>query len=195
MRKTNNLKLELNSKIENLTVVGCLNRKNKRGRILWLFKCECGNLVEAPASDVKLKRKTSCGCVQKKHRENCGNRLRIINTKPNKDGPLSKLFGNYKRAAEKRNYKWFLSKEQFKTLILNNCFYCGHPPSSEIFIARKKTQDNVLIYNGVDRKNNIEDYTLENCVSCCYVCNKMKMDLDYNTFINQITKINKHLQL
>jgi hypothetical protein len=30
------------------------------------------------------------------------------------------------------------------------------------------------IYNGVDRVNNDFGYSIDNCVSCCKVCNRMK---------------------
>lgn len=43
------------------------------------------------------------------------------------------------------------------------------------------------------RKNNSVGYTLENCVPCCGICNKMKMNLDFDTFIEKCKLIsNKH---
>ena len=188
-----------NQKIGRLTVIKCLHKscvsKNRGKRIVWLFKCDCGNEVEIPASDVVSRRKLSCGCLLKEHRLGCGKRISKLITKPNKDGPLTKLFGGYKRAASRRGYDWKLTKENFRKLISNKCFYCGHEPSSEIFIARKKTIDNTLIYNGVDRKNNTVGYTLDNSVTSCVVCNRMKMDLSYETFINQIKKIHDTIKL
>lgn len=134
-------------------------------------------------------RKQSCGCLGQERKNTLGDRLRIVNTKPDKQGPLNKLFGNYKRAARRRSYEWMLSKEDFKNLISQNCFYCDAEPSTGIWVARKQTVENTLIYNGVDRKNNKEDYTIDNCIPACFTCNRMKMDLSFENFMDKIHQI------
>lgn len=187
------VQFEQNEKHGRLTVIGPLNkslRVGKRGiRAVWAFRCDCGEYIECFGSDVKNERKQSCKRCYKIYQKNLGNRLRIVNTKPDKDGPLTKLFGAYKRGAIRRGYEWFLTKENLKELISKNCFYCGCEPSTEIYIAREKTPENTLIYNGIDRKNNTLGYTKENSITACFTCNRMKMDLDYNAFIEQIKKI------
>jgi uncharacterized protein YacL (UPF0231 family) len=188
------VKFDKDEKHGRLTVIGPLNKTlqiGKRGvRCLWAFKCDCGSYVECIGSDVKAKRKQSCGCLFEEHKAGCGKRLSIVNTKPNKEGPINKLFGAYERAAKSRGYEWLLSKDEFSQLIAQNCFYCGGEPKSKYTTCSKHpVNDNVLIYNGVDRKENNIGYTKENCITACGVCNRMKMDLDYNAFIQQITKI------
>ena len=42
---------------------------------------------------------------------------------------------------------------------------------------------------GIDRKDSSKGYTLENCVSCCDICNRMKMQMSENTFLNRIEQI------
>lgn len=94
------VKFEENEKHGRLTVVRPLNTTKKRGqqfRCLWLFKCDCGNDVECFGSDVKNGRKQSCGCLYREHKDNCGKWLGLLNIKPNKEGPIKKLFGSYRR--------------------------------------------------------------------------------------------------
>lgn len=191
------IQFEPNEKIGRLTAVKNLNKSCDVGRnarrTMWLFRCDCGKEIEAVACDVKYRRKLSCGCLQLEHWKNCGNRLSPLMTKPNKEGPVNKLYGNYIRQAKRRGYSWDLSKDQFRELIKQNCYYCGSEPLSEYTTARKITSQNILLYNGVDRKDNKLGYTKENCITACGICNRMKMDLDFNTFITLIKKINQKL--
>jgi len=81
---------------------------------------------------------------------------------------------NYVRSAQRRNIKMKLSKGDIATLISSPCAYCGD--LSERF-------------NGIDRINNNKDYSLKNCVSCCWQCNKWKSNLTIQEFENHISKI------
>ena len=51
-----------------------------------------------------------------------------------------------------------------------------------------------FIYNGIDRKNNDMGYRLDNCVSCCTLCNRRKGGMEYAEFITWILKAATHLQ-
>ena len=53
--------------------------------------------------------------------------------------------------------------------------------------------DTPFLRNGIDRIDNNKGYTKENCVPCCDICNRIKMDLPYNVFIEHITKCYKNL--
>ena len=48
------------------------------------------------------------------------------------------------------------------------------------------TEENTLIYNGLDRKDNNIGYSLDNCIPACHTCNRMKMDLSYDEFMTKI---------
>lgn len=41
-------------------------------------------------------------------------------------------------------------------------------------------------YNGIDRVNNNEGYTLLNSLSCCIICNRAKNSLSYGEFIEWV---------
>jgi hypothetical protein len=189
------IKLDINQKFGRLTTMKCLNVINKRNRILWQFKCDCGNVCEKAASDVIKCRVRSCGCLGEETKKQAGQRGIHYNTKPNKEGAYNKLYGNYKRGAKHRNYEWNLSKEQFKKLIDNNCYYCNSTPSAEYSNCEIRTIENTLKYNGIDRKDNSIGYTPDNCITACFFCNRMKMNLSFDDFINQIKTIYKNLNL
>lgn len=177
-----------NKKFGKLTAIESLNKKDKRNRYIWKFQCECGNNVEATASDVKLGRKRSCGCLIQEH---C-NRLAINRILPNLGGAKQKLFGRYKRDAKKRGIDFILSKEEFNSLLFNNCYYCGSEPYTKLCIMhdeKKKTDEYTLIYNGIDRTDNDKGYNMSNCVTCCGKCNKMKMDMNKIDFLKHLNKI------
>lgn len=68
-----------------------------------------------------------------------------------------------------------LAKEEYFRLLQSPCFYCN-------------SNDKMT----VDRVNNNEPYTIENCVACCWKCNDMKGDLDPVEFLNQVENITNY---
>lgn len=80
----------------------------------------------------------------------------------------------YKRGADNRGLQFTLTSEEFKSIILGDCHYCG-------------TNQSI----GVDRKDNKIGYTIENSLPCCKVCNFMKGTLSYNDFISKVTIISR----
>jgi hypothetical protein len=82
-----------------------------------------------------------------------------------------KYYSLLKRAKEK-NLELNLSYEDYHKLKLSDCTYCG---VSELFL---KFYCELLKVNTpfmtIDRKDNNLGYTKENCVSACFLCNKIK---------------------
>lgn len=172
-----------------------LNKKDKRNRFLWMFKCDCGKEIELSASDVKQGRKYDCGCGKELRKKERLSKLADRNTLPNNAGPINKLFGAYRRGALKRGYRFSLSKEEFIKLIKNKCFYCGAEPSYYFTSSYSvQTSRSVLCYNGIDRKDNSKDYTYDNCLTACGICNRMKMDMGFHEFIHKIIEIHNNLK-
>lgn len=83
-------------------------------------------------------------------------------------------YGVYKRGASRRNYDFDLTEEDFNALITGDCNYCGTPPNP---------------LNGVDRLNNEIGYNIDNCVPCCFNCNRAKGTLTIEQFKELIIKI------
>lgn len=87
-------------------------------------------------------------------------------------------YRSYKESAKRRSFPFELSIEEFITFWQKPCHYCG---------------DSIETI-GLDRIDNSKGYSLDNCVSCCYICNIMKASLDKETFISHIRKINNHFK-
>jgi hypothetical protein len=86
-------------------------------------------------------------------------------------------YKSYKHGAKTRNLVFDLSKEDFKSITSDSCYYCGE------FDSRI----------GIDRSDNTKGYTLENCVPCCATCNHMKKNHTQSYFISHIQKIYRNL--
>lgn len=85
-------------------------------------------------------------------------------------------YRSYQRRAENTGRKFTLTIEDFKNLTSSECHYCGH---------RGRL--------GIDRKDNLVGYVLENSLPCCWPCNKVKGSMGYEYFINFCKKVYEHL--
>ena len=131
---------------------------------------------------MKLKKKLHCwDCGKYKTRDN----FYRINKFPNKResrckecklkagswlkvrGRKSYYWAGYRRNAKDRNIEWSLTKKEFDNFWKAKCYYCGKQ----------------IEYLGIDRMNNKEGYTVENSVSCCETCNRMKYTHTKEEFI------------
>lgn len=159
-------------------------KKRVNNRVIWKFICDCGNSHECSSHNAINGHVNSCGCIANEHIKKIIGR----NTLPNKQGIINKLYGRYKREALQRGYDFDLTMEEFKSFIFEKCYYCDSEPIGK-FYQKTNTKDINIIYNGIDRLINENGYNKDNCVTCCKICNKMKMNLDESVFIDQITKI------
>lgn len=154
-------------------------------------KCECGKIKHVQYNNVKGGHSICCGFSPCKIPSNSGKRS--IETTYNC------LLYAYKKGATDRGFLFDLDKDTFKQLISKNCFYCDKEPSSIYQIKNSKTGEIragfPLIYNGIDRVDNTKGYTLDNSVTCCETCNRMKTNHNYTFFVEQIIKIYKFLKL
>lgn len=96
---------------------------------------------------------------------------------------LNAFYYNTKASASKRGYSFDLTLNEASTLSQKVCTYCGKEP--EQFLSSFPN----FIYNGIDRVDNTKGYILENCVSCCKLCNRMKDVLSVEDFKRHINKI------
>ena len=162
----------------------------------WVVKCiKCGKEQQQNVGNMKKHKKDTCFyCEHPDSVKAAFNRTRLDKM------PIDeRIYYYYKNNVEKNNNKpgakqkpFELTLEQYTKLIHSDCFYCGNKPTSDNIwnkSGKRKCDDELIYINGVDRINSSKDYTVDNCVSCCPICNKMKMDFDISLFYQQIEKI------
>ena len=99
-----------------------------------------------------------------------------------------KLYKKYKASSEYRGYKFDLDEQVFFKLLQGDCMYCGDEPKQIV-----KHNGYEVLYNGIDRIDNIKGYTEDNCVSCCWVCNRFKQGLSEQEMSEHVLKMYNHL--
>lgn len=93
-----------------------------------------------------------------------------------------------------RNIPFELTFEEWRSLVTQNCYFCGAPPvlrEGKIHMY----QGNRVPINGIDRNIGELGYILNNSRPCCSRCNYMKHRLDDKTFINHVEKIMTHQRI
>jgi len=160
-------------------------------RRVFRCKCKCGRLATIQYHNIRSGRSLNCGKGKCKIAPHAG--IRNIETSYNS------LMTSYKYGARKRNYEFSLSMEEFKFLLSQNCFYCGVPPSQLYRILKAKTGEvragQPFLYNGIDRIDNTQGYTMENCITCCGNCNYAKSNFSQVEFLNWVKRIYLNLNL
>ena len=171
------VKDEVGNKYGRLTAIEYV--ADDRSGAYWLCMCNCGNEHTVLGKHLRDGTIKSCGCLAKEQAPKNARRL------SKGEAAFNTLYSSYKRRAERKNLCFELTKEQFRSLTKQNCFYCGCHPSS-IYNPR---YNGGYIYNGVDRVDNIIGYISENCVPCCKDCNKAKGTRSYIEFIDWIERL------
>lgn len=171
----------LNMKFGFLTVQSLSTVKNNRGELIWICKCDCGKIRRVKSYNLQNGLVKSCGCKRDWLKSE---KL----SKPIEDVLLTSLFCRYKNGAKYRKLDFLLNKEQFKMFIFKKCFYCGSEPFAD-FIVKSIFGDKICKYNGIDRVDSNKGYLLDNCVTCCKICNIAKSNYsfkDFNDWINRL---------
>lgn len=151
--------------------------KNRRQGYFWNCRCECGIEKIIRAASLKNGTSRSCGCLLKDVQRQ---RLQL----PKGVAAFNALYSKYKSRATERGLLFKLNREQFRILTQQPCFYCNDSPKHIM-----KAKASHFRYNGIDRVDSSIGYLENNVVPCCGLCNRMKMKLHRNDFIEQILKI------
>jgi len=153
----------------------------KDSKVVWKCQCDCGKECFVVARALTIGNTKSCGCLKRELLQAGLTKLEygIAN--------FNQLFGNYKRQAMKRGLSFNLTREEFYELTQKDCYYCGISP----YQVQKRTDIlwGDFIYNGVDRLNNTLGYEIDNVVPCCGKCNRAKMSLNEDEFLDLIKSI------
>lgn len=139
----------------------------------------CGKELEGLTDGIKGKVQRCVECYEKQRKIELG-RERNRNYLEEKKANLDNYLISYTQCAKTRNIGFELSNDEFQELVLMACYYCGSYNEKEVV--------------GIDRINSSKNYSLDNCVPCCKICNFMKGTLSKHVFITQAHKIStQHL--
>jgi 5-methylcytosine-specific restriction endonuclease McrA len=145
-------------------------------RMAWLCKCDCGNEIWVFVKHLYSEQVRHCGCKFIEQHKNSAFKI---------------VLRNYKKHAKARGYEFDLKDNEFAIMTQQTCHYCGKVPST----VCKNAKTGSFTYNGIDRKDSLSGYSINNCVPCCMTCNRAKLDVTYNNFIDLVRKIHKHMDL
>lgn len=122
----------------------------------WLCVCECGTTKPLYTHTLRSEMSKSCGC------------LRLEQKRKN---PYESLFNFAKNRAYRKSVVWGLSYEQFLGFVEQPCFYCGSAIHWHKYINARVTGS---VGYHLDRKDPNGEYSADNCVPCCTLCNFTK---------------------
>jgi len=158
------------------------------GSIVWLCRCDCGELTTVKSAHLRSGQTRSCGCLQIESRRKAGGRNKL---EPG-EASLNALFYSYQKSARGRSYEWHLTKDQFRELTKQSCNYCGIKPSNEYWGHPSCNGPHVC--NGIDRVDNSRGYVLGNVVPCCSICNNAKGTMTQREFYDWIKRAYYHVK-
>jgi hypothetical protein len=163
--------------------------ESEKNRARWVCQCDCGTKCIATGKTLRDGKKQSCGCIKREQSKELVKALHIKRTLPFGEGACNHLASIYRLNAEKRSLTYSLTIEQFRKLTSDSCYYCGDAPA---YSHNGVTCSTPYMYNGVDRVDNSIGYTIENCVTCCRICNWMKRTQTQSDFIAKCESIVNH---
>jgi len=109
----------------------------------------------------------------KNWREN--NPEKIVIANENKKNSRQLQYNVYLRNSEFKKLEFTISYDDYVSVVGKVCYYCGTLQERG--------------FNGIDRKDQTKGYIVENCVSCCKLCNYMKGSTSDEVFIKRAEHI------
>ena len=158
-----------------LTALEPVKIPGKRG-LFWRCSCICGNECLAYGGHLRGHERVSCGCIGKANLYREG---------------LNRLYGRYRYKAKQRNIDFNLTLDQFERLVIADCSYCGACPTQ--ILKQQKSDLTAVQYNGIDRKDTLGNYDLNNCVTSCKRCNMSKGIMPFEEWKSHIKKVYEQL--
>jgi len=159
--------------------------KEQKGRIrsYHLCRCDCGKERWVLTQSLHLGHTKTCGDPT-----TCA----IYGQKADPESHLRSRYSHYKKGASSRNYSFDLTYEEFKHLVLQNCWYCGSAPVIRNRVSYRTGRNKLMIpNNGIDRVDNSQGYNVLNSVACCSACNRAKNTMTKQEFIDLANAIAK----
>jgi hypothetical protein len=120
-------------------------------------------------------------CTLKQAKQDEKRKDRLRNYKEEKLNNLENYYKVYIKKASEKNREITINFEIFTNLVSSPCFYCNHKSELETI--------------GIDRVDNTKGYTEENCVSCCWKCNRIKHIYHQDFFIEKCKIMTKQKEV
>lgn len=139
----------------------------------WICECLCGETRSIASNILKSGKRKSCGCAKAEPIKK--DRLGML---------VRQTYRNYKGKSKYRNITFELSEEEFRDIVTSPCHYCGEQDSKTIYGTDEEYQ-----LCGIDRIDNSKHYLLENCVSCCKICNMAKGEQTLEQFYAWVDRV------
>lgn len=167
--------------------------ENLGNQTAYKCKCDCGNECVVRGTPLAKGKVKSCGCYN----------IDMVRSKFNPEQTFwNEIFAKMIWGAKKRGLSFELTLEQVKQLCLQPCHYCGTRPQEDKILFNKRKlgaknfkQEDYQRYlfkrNGIDRIDSSKGYTIENCIPCCKICNKAKLDYSYEYFMKWVEQLVK----
>lgn len=106
----------------------------------------------------------------------------------NKLTPEVHIYNMVASRAKSKNWEFNLTLEVISGLIRSPCAYCGELPNKPCRFRIKEP------LNGIDRVNSSKGYTVDNCVTCCPICNQMKSNIPQDVFLKKTNQIANNIK-
>lgn len=176
---------------------------SRNGRSTWSALCDCGRSLEVVGWRFMIGEYESCGCKKKERIVALGRRNRALDKSfggrfprifTDEDAAFRKCANTYKYQTKYRTKKveWQLSMDDAIELLKSDCFYCGGKPATANIALHPGRPDERRVSirkNGIDRVDSDGPYSKENCVPCCYPCNRAKSDMTQDEFIDMCVRV------
>jgi hypothetical protein len=169
----------IGKKFNRLVVIKCAGFTRSNSMYRWLCQCDCGKKIIVRGAHLKNGNTKSCGCLKEEKAQEYDRTDGVL---------LRRLFRLYLINANRRKISFNLSYKDFKKIVYSKCHYCKIIPSKK-YTRKDRNYIKYILYNGVDRKDNIIGYTKKNSVPCCEICNRAKSTLPYKDFLTYINRI------
>lgn len=153
---------------------------------VWECECDCGAAIKVLGGNLKKKyadpRTPSC-------LECSFQRKRVYS-----NSVVAYRYCVYQFNARKSGWPFKITYECFEELLRGDCFYCGALPQLLIrnWGVRRYAAHNQAEVNGIDRIDSSLGYIEGNLVSCCYLCNRAKMEDSAEQFLDHARRVAIH---
>jgi hypothetical protein len=159
----------------------------------YAVRCDCGYEHVVSLGHLNAVKKQAEVTGEKQHCKSCGSSVHILNAEKPPSSLLYRYYLRYRLTAKKHKRAFNLTLEEFTELAHSPCHYCG--VETDVKHVSKNKVTVAINAMGVDRVDSGGGYELENCVPCCFHCNRMKLDRSEGEWLAKVKRVYEHLKL